>query len=175
MNHQSSGDFPTITASGYHSSSVVPDFYKDPQFGGIQLGATDNSGALFTLAEQAAARRIVLGQQTLSEVVQQKAQQNQTTQVMASTKRIVRVYLADVDDNIPLDKSVLFTGSEKLTDSTDQELYFEIPIMDLLTKHNAYRATVVDKKSSQRVGKDVFLEPVKIRDLKMTVVNIASF
>lgn len=91
------------------------------------------------------------------------------------TKRIVRVYLADTDDNVPLDKSLLHSTPEKFTDATDQELYFEIPIKAVLDSHNAYRATVLDKKASARSGKDVFLEPVKIRDLKMTVVNIASF
>lgn len=96
------------------------------------------------------------------------------TKLITMPKRIVRVYLADTDDNLPLDRCLLYTGSEKLTDLTDQELYFEIPINDLLTKHNAYRATVVDKKATSKVGKEIFLEPVKIRDLKMLVVCIAS-
>ncbi len=95
--------------------------------------------------------------------------------IQSMSKRIVRVYLADADDALPLDKSLLYTGAEKLTDATDQELYFEIPIMEILKQHNAYRATVVDKKLTQKIGKEAFLEPVKIRDLKMTVVSIATF
>lgn len=167
------GDFPTITASTYSSSALLPEYYKDPQFGGVATSATINWQELNEVS--GLARRIVAGQPTLQESIAKKqAQQNQLTN-MASQKRIVRVYLADVDDNIPLDKSVLYTGSEKLTDSTDQELYFEIPVQEILTKHNAYRATVVDKKATNRIGKEVFLEPVKIRDLKMIVVNIATF
>lgn len=41
--------------------------------------------------------------------------------------------------------------------------------------HNKSRATVVDKKASQRTGKDVHLEPIRIRDLKMVVSCIAEF
>ncbi len=91
------------------------------------------------------------------------------------SKRITRVYLADTDENIPLDHSLLFSSEEKLTDLNDQELFFEMPIQTLLKNHNDYRVTVVDKKATQKIGKEVFLEPVKIRDLKMTVVTIAAF
>lgn len=90
-------------------------------------------------------------------------------------KRIVRVFIADADDNVPLEKSILHQTNEKVTDLNDQELFFELPIQELLTKHNAYRATIVDKKATQRLGKEVYLEPIKVRDLRMTIVNIASF
>lgn len=167
MNSNATGDFPTITASTYASSAVMP--------GAFTLTAS-GTGSPWQEADTEVFRRIVAGQPTLQEsIAKRQAQQNQPNPPMASQKRIVRVYLADVDDNIPLDKSVLYTGSEKLTDSTDQELYFEIPVQEILTKHNAYRATVVDKKATNRIGKEVFLEPVKIRDLKMIVVNIATF
>lgn len=89
--------------------------------------------------------------------------------------RIVKVFMADTDENIPLDKRVLYTGDEKLTDSTDQELFFEIPVQELLTKHNDYRLTLTDKKASAKAGKDVQLEPLRIRDLKMVVVTVAEF
>lgn len=91
------------------------------------------------------------------------------------TKRIVRVYLADTDENVPLDKSILHATQEKLTDLTDQELFFEMPVQDVLTKHNSLRVTLLDKKATARSGRDTFLEPVKIRDLKMTVISVASF
>jgi hypothetical protein len=106
----------------------------------------------------------------------QKARQLPTPDpVPFMAKRIVRVYLADTDENVPLDKSLLYKSDEKLTDLNDQELYFEIPVKELLDKHNAVRVGIVDKKATQKIGKEVFLEPVKIRDLKMTVVNIATF
>jgi hypothetical protein len=50
--------------------------------------------------------------------------------------RILRVILADPDENLPVEKRVLFQGPEKLTDLTDQELFFELPVQDLLAKHN---------------------------------------
>ena len=94
---------------------------------------------------------------------------------MANQTRIICVYVADTDDNIEVEKRLLYTGDENLTDATDQELFYDVPINDLLTKHNEFRKTVTDKKQSEKVGRDVKLEPIRIRDLKMTIVTIASF
>lgn len=92
-----------------------------------------------------------------------------------STARIVKVFIADPNENLALDKRVIYSGEEKLTDSTDQELFFEVPIGDLLATQNALRATTVDKKASDKSGREIFLEPARIRDLKMVVVTIAQF
>lgn len=92
-----------------------------------------------------------------------------------SLKRVVKVFVADPDPKVPADKSLLYTGTEHVTDLTDQELFFEVDIKPLLEKHNTERAKLVDKEASTKFGKEVFLEPVKIRDLRMTVVVVAAF
>ena len=92
-----------------------------------------------------------------------------------TNRRIVQVFIADPNDNMPLDKSVLYTGEQKLTDLNDTELFFEVPISELLKKHNAIRSTTLDKDASKKAGKDVVLDPARIRDLKMVVVTVASF
>ncbi len=103
-------------------------------------------------------------------------QQQETSKPMATTsRRIVQVFIADPNDNVPLDKSVLFKGEQKLTDATDAELFFEVPISEILKAHNEQRVTWLDKDASKRSGKDVLLDPVKIRDLRMVVVDIAKF
>lgn len=89
--------------------------------------------------------------------------------------RIVKVFIADPDENIPLASRLLHQGEEQLTDATDQELYFEIPMASLLRSHNTLRGSTIDKKASKSRDKDVFLEPIRVRDLKMVVVNIAVF
>src|SRR5262249_40185329 len=53
-----------------------------------------------------------------------------------SSRRIVRVVIIDPDDNVPLNDSILFKGEEKYTDLTDQELFFEVDIKNLLEAHN---------------------------------------
>lgn len=90
----------------------------------------------------------------------------------AATRRLVKVVIVDPNENIPLDQCALYNGAEKITDATDQELFFEIDINNLLTKHNEARVKLIDKKVKERTE---YLEPAKIRDLKMVVVNIASF
>lgn len=90
--------------------------------------------------------------------------------------RIVKVYIADPNENImPPEKRILFTGEEKATELTDQELFFEINIKELLDKHNAYRITITDRKASDKFGRDVKLEPIRIKDLKMVVASLAEF
>ncbi len=90
-------------------------------------------------------------------------------------RRIIQVFIVDTDKNVPLDKSVLYRGEQKLTDSTDEELFFEVDIKRLLDAHNEFRTTCLDKKATKAAGKDVLLEAARIRDLKMVVTNIAEF
>ena len=92
--------------------------------------------------------------------------------VATPARRLVKVIIVDPDENLPLDHCLLYSGEEKLTDATEQELFFEIDIRDLLAKHNERRIKIVDKKVKERTE---HLEPAKIRDLKMVVVNVASF
>jgi len=92
-----------------------------------------------------------------------------------SKRRLVKVIIVDPNENIPLDKAVLVNENEKFTDLEDQELFFELDIKDILSNHNMYRVTCVDKKVSKNKDVDVFLEPARIRDLKMVVLTIAEF
>jgi hypothetical protein len=104
-----------------------------------------------------------------SDLAQYQAQQRE---IPMTNRRIVKVFIADTDENVPLDESILYEGEQRLTDLTDQELFFEINIKDILDGHNAHRTTLVNKKVKERVE---HLEPAKIRDLKMVVVNVAQF
>lgn len=89
-----------------------------------------------------------------------------------STRRLVQVFIADPDENIPLADCLLYTGEQKITDLTDQELFFDIDIRTILEEHNKRRIALVNKAVKERVEQ---LEPARIRDLKMTVVTIAQF
>lgn len=90
-------------------------------------------------------------------------------------RRLVQVFIADTNENVPLEKCLLYSGQLKLTDLNDTELFFEIPINDLLKAHNEQRIKWSDKDASRKAGKDIFLDPVKIRELQMRVVNVAQF
>lgn len=87
-------------------------------------------------------------------------------------RRMVQVFIADTNDNLPLENCLLYSGTPQLTDLTDQELYFEIDIKTLLKEHNEKRTKIVNKLVKDRTE---YLEAAKIRDLTMTVVTIASF
>lgn len=89
-------------------------------------------------------------------------------------RRIVQVIIADPNENVPLNKAVMYQGEQILTDLSDQELFFELPVKELLAKHNAERVKMLDKEASRRSGKDILLEPVKVRELKMVVVLVAQ-
>ncbi len=90
-------------------------------------------------------------------------------------RRIVQVFIADTTEDIPLENGLLFQGEPKFTDLTDEELFFEIGMKELLDKHNEIREKTLDKKATKKSGRDVHLEPARIRDLKMVVVDIAVF
>lgn len=88
------------------------------------------------------------------------------------TRRLVQVFIADPDERVPLKDSLLYFGDQQLTDLTDQELFFEVDIKKLLNAHNDKRIKIVDKSVKDR---SEYLEPAKIRDLKMVVTTIAQF
>ena len=90
---------------------------------------------------------------------------------MAPARRLVQVIIADPNENVSLEDCILFKGEEKVTDATDQELFFELDIKDLLEKHNEKRIKIIDKKVKERTE---YLEPAKVRDLKMVVVTVAN-
>jgi hypothetical protein len=98
--------------------------------------------------------------------------QQELTVMSTPTTRMVQVFIADPNENIPVESRLIYKGNQKLTDATDQELFFEIDINSLLKQHNEARVKVVDKKVKERTE---YLEPAKIRDLKMVVVTVAGF
>jgi hypothetical protein len=89
-----------------------------------------------------------------------------------SNRRLVQVFIADPDKRVPLEQSMIYSGEQRLTDLTDQELFFEVDIKNLLDAHNAKRVKIIDKSVKDR---SEYLEPAKIRDLKMVVTTIAQF
>lgn len=91
------------------------------------------------------------------------------------SRRVVKVYIADPHPDVPLAAALIHEGEEHFTDATDQELFFEIGLKDKLDDYNKMRVKWQDKEASKRAGKDIFLEPVKIRELRMVVVTVASF
>lgn len=156
-------EMPTMVASSYSTSSLSGDdwlnklneFQAKP--GQAVAGAVVNA----MLARQPAEPK--------------QFQPQAIKELSMSSARIVKVFIADPNDNLPLDKRVLHSGEEQLTDLTDQELFFDVPIADILAKHNDVRKVTVDKKQAEKFGRDIFLEPARIRDLKMVVVTVAQF
>jgi len=89
-------------------------------------------------------------------------------------KRYVQLFVADPDRKVSVEDSVLYKSEPFLTDLSDRELYFSIEVVKLLADYNKKRVKMIDKDASKN-GRDVYLEPIRIRDLKMVVVNIAVF
>ena len=154
-------DLPAIASSTYAASAV--NLAAVNAGGGGFGGANGGAGNALNLAGQV--RRLQVDQFPSAPI-------NIKENVQMATRRLVQVFIADPNENVPLEESLLYSGEQKLTDATDQELFFEIDIKGVLDKHNAKRAKMVDKKVKERTE---YLEPAKIRDLKMVVVNVAAF
>lgn len=90
-------------------------------------------------------------------------------------RRIAQVFIADTNENIALDKGLLYQGEPTFTDLTDEEMFFELDMKSMLEVHNAVRVATLDKRASKTSGRDVYLEPARIRDLNMVVLDIAVF
>ena len=160
-------EMPTIGASSYGSTAYgLNGLGSSANFVGITQNATNLSVARrydpFAVKEYA------------NKQPQPVAAQQEETEDMAdsSKRRLVQVLIVDPDERVPLDDCLLYRGEPKMTEATDQELFFEVDIKNLLAAHNERRVKVVDKKVKER---QEYLEPAKIRELKMVVVTIAAF
>ena len=94
---------------------------------------------------------------------------------MTNKRRLVKVIIVDPNENVPLEDAVLYMGDEELTDLTDTEIFYDLDIKNILNTHNGTRVGIVDKDASKERDKDVYLEKIRIRDLKMVVLTIADF
>lgn len=154
---------PSISSTNYATSTYIPNQLMTQ--GGTGMGGIGLAQSL----EGAMSRK---SQVYFHEPTATTTTTKPKKEASMSTRRIVQVFIADIDENVPLDKSVIYEGKQQLTDATDQELYFEIDIKGILDEHNKYRTTLINKKVKERTE---HLEPVKVRDLKMVVVNVAMF
>jgi len=162
------GDMPQITSSTYG------------QFTSLPLGASATSSLLFEPALDEGNEVQGWAPERLYAAARQFNQPQPTPATTAdpmptTTRRLVQVFIADTDANVPLESAMLYRGEPIFTDATDQELYFDIPVASLLAGHNEKRKGWLDKDATRKAGKDIFLDPAKIRDLRMVVVTIASF
>jgi hypothetical protein len=151
----STGDLPQISSALYSSS------------GGF--GASTVFGKP-TEESQEIPRRLIVH---AAEKIPFNPPQHKET-VMASNTRLVKVFIVDPNESLPLPMRLLYKGDEKLTDLTDQELFFEVDIKSILDKHNAVRAETVDKTTKNK-DKPEMLEPARVRDLRMQVIVLAQF
>lgn len=162
-------EMPTLDKMAAHSTSYGGGDLLMGQVGlGVPMTHADNRD-LQRIARDFAAGQAVLGginhgATNINQVIKEK--------YMA---RIVRVFIVDPNENIPLDKRVIHKSDEKLTDATDQELFFEVDPAGMLRAHNEYRTTVLDKALTKATGKETLLEPARIRDLRMIVVDVVKF
>lgn len=149
----STGDLPAITSSAYSSHAV-----------GIGTGMyAASAGQMPTSTNTVALAR---------EIVRRPSVQPPPVKETVMATRLIQVFVADPNDNLPLSQRLLYSGEQKITDLTDEELFYDIEIKGLLEKHNEIRAKTPNKKIKERTE---YLEPARIRDLKMVVVTIATF
>lgn len=162
------GDMPTMTKAAHAHSLYSASDWTTPinSYAGTTTGTGLSPFLNVGVAAQAQPPRVMTPAMLPNKVPKPK---KETTM---QARRLVQVYIADPDENVPLEKSLLYSGTQKLTDLTDQELFFDIDMRTILEAHNAYRITVVNRKVKERVEN---LEPVKIRDLRMVVVDVATF
>ena len=165
-------ELPSIASASYASSTVDPRMFAAANHIAMQqpfLGVQQGFGA-GPLREQLEA---LARAQSNALTQRQNPPAKQEMPKMADAKRrLVQVFIADPDENVPLADCLLYKGEPKLTDLTDQELFFEVDIKTILDQHNVKRVALLNKAVKERTEN---LEPARIRDLRMTVVTIASF
>lgn len=167
-----SGDLPSFVAGSYATSTYDPSSWGTAPaigapLGGHQIGVPFNENGVYDNTQA-----VKLALSRLNEPKRKERKQSEIIEMVNPQRRLVQVFIVDPDENVPLDQAVLFSGEQKFTDLTDQELFFELDVKGLLDAHNKKRVEWTDKSIKSKEKK---LEPARIRDLKMLVVTVASF
>lgn len=147
------GDFPTISQVSYGGASSTAFHTSDNHSGQLQWGDGSRVNPAIT--------SLINTTTTTS-----------TEDTEMTDRRLVRVLVVDTEENLPVEDALLYDSKEIFTDKTDQELYFDVPMQELLKAHNDKRIKVLDKSVKERKE---YLEPARIRDLDMVVIAIAEF
>lgn len=102
---------------------------------------------------------------------QTKTQKEKQTMTKLNRKQ-VKVTLIDNDANLPANKAIVYS-KELISDGTREdiirEVLFEGEIVEALHKHNKVRETIIDEGILQRVGNEVKLRPIELKDLDWNV------
>lgn len=159
---------PDIKTSGYVSK---------PMLMFTQTGGMDSQQEVIDPQEfaQRFEARHFEHQETIESSSSPSGTSSSSTESIMDKRRLIQVFIVDPDEDLPIKDALLYQGKQKLTDLTDQELFFEIDIKSIMDDHNKKRAKTEDKDMMKATGKKSYLEPVRIRDLKMTVVEVAVF
>lgn len=163
------GDLPRMSASNYANNTYSGAQLMGGAFAASQMAACDQWAPQNNEELTALQQLIQISEPAQARLMKPTTHHKEKTM---PSRRIVQVYIADPSEAVPLDQAILYTGKQQMTDLTDQELFFEIDIRDLLAEHNEKRAKIINKAVKERTE---YLEPVKVRDLKMVVVTVASF
>ncbi len=159
-------ELPTMGSTHYGAAMLASNAVT---LGNLSLLVGDQSPTGLDWGTQAQAAQIY----ARAANVAQNNPKKETTEMADATTRLVKVFIVDPNQNVPLDKRLIYRGEEIVTDLTDQELFFDIDISGLLKKHNDFRIAVEDKKANK--DKPVMLEVARVRDLKMQVIVLAQF
>lgn len=162
-------DMPTIATSTY-ATTMVPIGNVMLESGAFGMGQLSTSNAVSGFHDTLRGNQYVASKPTVIKPAAKPAAEQEEEPM----KRFVKVIIVDSDPSVPLDSSVLYNGDEKMTDLNNQELFFELDIKALLATHNEKRVTFIDKESKNTTQTRV-LEPARVRDLRMVVVDIAQF
>ena len=99
----------------------------------------------------------------------------ETMTKQAKTRRIVNIYIVDPDKAVPMDKALLYSRENLLTEDEDQDLLFNLDVKDIVTKHNSVRVTILDEEKTDKRGSNVYLQEVRPSELTMKIVTLAQF
>lgn len=92
------------------------------------------------------------------------------------TLKTVNLTLVDNNSNLKAAQKIVYQSLNLVTEHNDdrtiQQVLITGDVAKALAEHNLKRVKVVDKEILRTTGRDVYLEPVEIFDLKWQVIQV---
>jgi hypothetical protein len=93
--------------------------------------------------------------------------------VNKTPRRVVNIRIFDEDKGLPVENSLVYSLTDFVTEDSNEEAFREVlmnlDVASALVEHNEVRTSTVNQEVLERTGNEVYLRPVKLKDLRVEI------
>jgi hypothetical protein len=169
MEHRNTGTGGRVLMAGLSTGTLTANDTTSPTVAGGVMGRFAQ-GAWEDACHPPSGYRLIHGMSfttfgvdgSFSQATISKGEQPMNQKKEVPGRRLVQIIIVDPTPECPMEDTVLHLGQMQVTDRTDEELYLELGIKEMLDRHNEKRG-------------EHDLKPIRIHHLLRHVLTVLRF